>query len=256
MCALSHEKVLDMTTGMFNQQDYAKIQHRSRLSADVIMPLVLQQTAARSVVDVGCGVGTWLAACAALGISDYLGIDGHHAAEVLQIPREHFRAADLRTPLTLGRWFDLAVSVEVAEHLPPEAGPAFVQQLTRAAPIVVFSAAIPGQGGTGHLHECWQSYWAGLFAQHDYFPVDTLRPLIWDRDDVEVWYRQNILLYIHRDRLPASYVSPGPLDVVHPVLFTRCVGSLRGALQEQLSGRRALSVIATRLRQRLFGHGE
>ena len=242
-----------MTTGMFNQQDYAKIEHRSRLSADVIMPLVLQQTKARSVVDVGCGVGTWLAACAALGITDYLGIDGHYAAEVLQIPREHFRAADLRAPLTIGRRFDLAVSVEVAEHLPPEAASAFVQLLTSAAPVVVFSAAIPGQGGTGHLHERWQSYWAGLFAQQNYFPLDTLRPLIWDRDDVEFWYRQNILMYAHRDQLSASYTSPSPMDVVHPVLFNRYVDSLGRLRQEHLSGRRALSVIATRLRQRLFG---
>ena len=167
--------VVGMTTGMFTQEDYAQQQHRSRLSADVIMPLVLQQTGARSVVDVGCGAGTWLAACAALGITDYLGIDGLYAAEVLQIPRDHFRVADLRQPLTFDRRFDLAMSVEVAEHLPPEAAPAFVQQLTSAAPIVVFSAAIPGQGGTRHLNEQWQSYWAGLFAQQNYFPLDTLR---------------------------------------------------------------------------------
>jgi len=238
---------------MFNQEDYAKIQHRSRLSADVIMPLVLQQTGARSVVDVGCGVGTWLAACTVLGITDYLGIDGDHAAEVLQIPRDHFRVADLRVPLTFDRRFDLAVSVEVAEHLPPEAASAFIEQLTKAAPVVLFSAAIPGQGGTGHVHERWQSYWASLFAKHNYFPLDTLRPLIWDRDDVEFWYRQNILLYMHREHLPASYATPSPLDVVHPVVFTRYVDRLRGLQREELSGRRALSVIATRLKQRLFG---
>ena len=219
------------------------------------MPLVLQQTAARSVVDVGCGVGTWLAACVDLGITDYHGIDGHCAAEVLQIPREHFRVADLRAPLTFSRRFDLAVSVEVAEHLPPHAAGAFVGQLASAAPVVVFSAAIPGQGGTGHLHERWQSYWAGLFAQWDYFPMDTLRPLIWNRDDVEFWYRQNILLYMHRNRLPQSYVAPSPVDLVHPVLFSRYADSLQKAQQEQLSGRSALSVVARRLKQRLFGLG-
>ena len=242
-----------MKTGMFERRDYELQQQRSRTAADVIMPLVLQTTGAKSVVDVGCGVGTWLAACAQLGITDYQGIDGPYAVELLQIPRERFTVADLRAPLTFDRRYDLAISVEVAEHLPAEVGPAFVKQLTHAAPIVLFSAAIPGQGGTGHINERWLSEWASLFAQHDYFPVNAIRPLIWDRPEVEWWYRQNILLYMRRDHLPTNYTPLRLIDVVHPELFTRTLDALRAAQEDLASGRTALNTLTKSLKNRLFG---
>ena len=214
------------------------------------MPLVLQATGARSIVDVGCGVGAWLAACAQLGITDYLGLDGDYATTLLQIPQEHFQTADLSKPFTIpGRSaFDLAMSLEVAEHLPADTGPIFVQQLTRTAPMVLFSAAIPGQGGARHINERWPSYWVGLFEQHGYFPVDTIRPLIWNHPGVEWWYRQNILLYLRHDRLPAHYVQPAMLNVVHPELFTGTVTELDDA--QHISGREGLKAIISSIGRR------
>jgi SAM-dependent methyltransferase len=243
-----------MSSGMFERRDYELQQQRSRLAASVIMPLVLHETGARSVVDIGCGVGTWLAACAELGVTDYFGVDGHHAAELLQIPHEQFRAGDLREPLTFDRSYDLAICLEVAEHLPKHVAAPFVQQLTTAAPCVLFSAAIPGQGGTGHINEQWMSYWAALFAQQEYFPVDAIRPRIWDREDVEWWYRQNVLLYVRRDRLPATYTPPA-LDMVHPALYLRYRTRLEEAQHRYISGREALGILGSSLRHRLSGGG-
>jgi hypothetical protein len=65
---------------------------------------------------------------------------------------ERFLPHDIATPLPehlVGR-FDLAVCLEVAEHLPPERAESFIRELCDLAPVVLFSAAIPGQGGTGH----------------------------------------------------------------------------------------------------------
>ena len=64
---------------------------------------------------------------------------------------------DLAQPLQIDRRFDLALSLEVAEHLPPECGSEFVQTLTDLSSVILFSAAIPFQGGTDHLNEQWPS---------------------------------------------------------------------------------------------------
>jgi hypothetical protein len=136
------------------------------------------------------------------------------------------RRADLTSPLELGRRYDLAISLEVAEHLPPEAAAGFVASLTRAAPVVAFSAAIPGQGGRGHVNEQWPAYWAELFARHGYEPVDALRPLLWDDPGVEWWYAQNVVVFASAEGLgrhPRLGEHPQrgrtPLALVHPRRF-------------------------------------
>lgn len=69
-------------------------------------------------------------------------------------PRIKFVAADLANPLKepLGR-FDLAISVEVAEHLPKEAAETFIDNLVSLSDEVVFGAAYEHQGGVNHLNE-------------------------------------------------------------------------------------------------------
>jgi hypothetical protein len=63
------------------------------------------------------------------------------------------------------RTFDLAICLEVAEHLPPEAAEGFIDSLTRLAPVVLFSAAITFQVGNQHLNGQWPDYWATLFRR-------------------------------------------------------------------------------------------
>jgi hypothetical protein len=102
---------------------------------------------------------------------------------MLAIPSEAVVEHDLRESVTITRTFDLAVSLEVAEHLPPERGEGFVEDLCRLAPVVLFSAAVPGQGDpkhTGHLNERWQSYWASLFHERGYERAECVRPAIWE----------------------------------------------------------------------------
>src|SRR5689334_18409414 len=138
-------------------------------SARTIVPILIQMFQPRSVVDFGCGVGTWLSVFESNGITNMLGIDGSYVQrDTLLIPSDRFLPADLSTPVRLPAVYDLAVSVEVAEHLDRAAAETFVDSLVAASPIVAFSAAIPGQGGTDHHNEQWQSYWAKLFDARDY----------------------------------------------------------------------------------------
>src|SRR5271165_1063667 len=80
----------------------------------------------KSVVDVGCGIGTWLKVWSELGAEDILGVDGDYVRQdQLLIPPDRFKAMDLSNPLALKRKFDLVQSLEVAEHLPPAAAGPF-----------------------------------------------------------------------------------------------------------------------------------
>ena len=192
------------------------------------MPHLVQIFAPSSVVDVGCGNGGWLAMFAELGIEDTLGMDGAWVdPDSLLIPPERFRSIDLTKMNPTDRQFDMCLCLEVAEHLPDAHAASLVAYLTGLAPVVVFSAAVPGQSGVGHVNERWQSYWAGHFARSDYVPLDCIRPLVWDSEEAQWWYAQNLIVYVAKALLDrrtdlsdlAVRSIGGLLDVVHPKLW-------------------------------------
>jgi SAM-dependent methyltransferase len=220
-----------MSSSGYTRQWFARRSEATRRSADVILPLVFDAVPAASVIDVGCGLGTWLAVAREHGVERILGIDASYVdRRQLEIPVEAFRAADLRRPLEIDDSFDLALSLEVAEHLPPELASRFVSLLTQLAPAILFSAAVPMQGGTGHLNEQWPGYWADLFQNQGYVGVDYVRPKIWDDDRVRYFYAQNTVLYVAEGRLPDyPALSRGAADIgrprslVHPRLYTNAL---------------------------------
>ena len=226
---------------------YAVQADGSHRSARRIVPVVLEWVSARSVLDVGCGVGTFLSVFAEHGAADIQGVDGDYVPrERLRIDPARFRPHDLARPLDLGRGFDLVVSLEVAEHLPDEAADGFVESLCRHGHTVLFSAAIPHQGGTQHVNERWPSYWIPKFAARGYEVFDVIRPAVWNDGAVEYWYRQNCLLFADAAGQAASPqlarardagLVPGAPDVVHPAMFqskvveAEAVAQARGILE-------------------------
>jgi hypothetical protein len=200
-------------------------QRGARRSAMEILPIVLELLPVRSMVDVGSGVGTWLSVAQELGIEDVLGVDGSYVSpDLLMIPVANFHPHDLTTPLVLPRRFDVALSLEVAEHLPEAASPTYVASLTSLASVVLFSAAIPFQPGDHHVNCQWPDYWAALFRQHGFHPVDCIRKRVWSNPRVETWYRQNTILFANDEALDANELlrdeqartAPEQLSVVHP----------------------------------------
>lgn len=219
---------MQMKETLYNQKFYENQQQGSIKSARVVAPIIMNLIQPKSVVDVGCGVGSWLSVFAECGIRDYLGVDGEHVdEEMLIIPQSNFKAADLEKSIHLNREFDLVVSLEVAEHLPASHAETFIKTLTSLGPVVMFSAAIPYQGGIGHLNEQWPEYWRDYFQMYGYVIVDAIRAKIWNDEAVEPWYRQNILLYIREDcidRYPqvkqrVEGKQSLPLALVHPETY-------------------------------------
>lgn len=202
-------------SAVFTNFEYDGIREGCRRSAAAIVPLLDVLLKPKTVLDVGCGEGWFAAAFADRGVHA-LGIDLNRP-EQCQIPHDRFITSDISRPTDpIYAWpgADLVLCLETAEHLPSERGPSLIEDLCRGTSAVVFSAAIPGQGGHGHINERWASYWAELFMHHG-FEVDTsVRDLIWGSDNIEPWYRQNLLLF--RRELGRPH---GPLDVVHPEIF-------------------------------------
>src|SRR5262249_11402135 len=150
----------DALTLTYNARWLQELDATASVSAEQVVPIVVDLVQPQSVVDVGCGQGAWLRAFRRRGIADILGLDGPWIDQArLYFPADRFIALDVSEPVRLGRGFDLAVSLELAEHLRAEAAPTLIESLTTFAPVVLFSAAIPGQGGTGHVNEQWPDYW-------------------------------------------------------------------------------------------------
>ena len=216
---------------------------RSDASARVIVPLMMTLLTVRSVLDVGCGRGDFLRAFGEAGVTDMLGLDGDYVPrDQLVIDPARFRPTDIARPFDLGRQYDLVLSLEVAEHLPASAAEGFVASLVRHASLVLFSAAIPGQGGTGHINEQWQTYWAELFARHGYRPYDVVRPVLWARPEVASCYRQNTLVFATETAAAKSSaltaarpLPPDMLNLVHPLVCMERRASAQAVASEHQS---------------------
>ncbi|MFN3231997.1 MAG: class I SAM-dependent methyltransferase [Alphaproteobacteria bacterium] len=210
-----------MDREIYGDDFYRSRRAETLYAAEQVLRLVRGRLDFGSIVDLGCGTGTWLAAALSQGTSQATGVEGGWIShDRLDDSRIELVTQDLEEPVLLdGRRVDLAMSLEVAEHLTPQRAKSFVGDLCSLSDVVLFGAAIPGQGGTNHINEQWQSWWAGLFAERGYLPVDLIRPRIWNDDAVPYWYQQNTLLYVNEAGIEKTGLSPEPvamLDIVHP----------------------------------------
>lgn len=148
----------------------------------------------KSVVDVGCGLGNLLSELVwAKGGIVYLGIEAPQVrGEILKAgpaidPRQYLWK-DLRSvsEFRLPSFYDLCISVEVAEHLPSESAPGYVRFLTSLSDTVFFSGAKPGQGGTAHINEQPGPYWDRMFQAND-FKLDP-----WTTEQVVTGYEKEL----------------------------------------------------------------
>jgi len=165
-------------------------------AAEEIIPFILSLLHPKSVVDVGCGIGTWLKVFKDNGVTEILGIDSWYVDKNdLKIDSADFIEYDLEESFKTEKKFDLAISLEVAEHLNVESADVFVKTLSELSDVLIFSAAIPNQGGQNHINEKEPEYWINKFKQNGFNVYDVLRPIFWKNPNVDSWYKQNILVF-------------------------------------------------------------
>jgi len=231
----------------YSNELHDRSRERGYTSARVIAPFVYDLIKPASVVDVGCGHGYWLKTFELLGAGQVLGIDGEYIdRKKLEIPEDRFMSMDLNDPKPVGFRVDLAISIEVAEHLTPQAAAPFVSFLCRLSPCVLFSAAIPGQPGHCHINPQWPAYWAELFKAQGYVALDCIRPRVWHEDSLMLCHRQNMLLYVHESLAGNKVFGSLPRmncltlidhDVLQQLLCTRAsLQRMWGRLRNAMTG--------------------
>ena len=188
-----------MIEHQYSHDFYDYIDAGSRRSARAVAGLLLPEMKITSLLDVGAGHGAWAAEWLGAGVIDVLAVDGDYVArDQLAIPARNFMAHDLATPLDLGRQFDLVQTLEVAEHLPHAKADLFVENLIAHGDVILFSAAVPHQGGEHHVNEQPPEYWRAKFAARDYAVYDFVRPGLVGAEGVMPWYRFNSYIYANQ----------------------------------------------------------
>jgi hypothetical protein len=225
---------------------YDYISLGSQRSAAVVAPLTLKLYPAQSVCDIGSGRGAWLVEWARAGINNYLGVDGDYVRlDNLMIPADRFVTRDLTKPFDLGRTFDLVTSLEVGEHITPDATDTYVDNLCRHSEAILFSAATPGQGGTAHVNEQRPDFWRKRFGARGYRAFDPVRPRVSEQGKVEPWYRYNTLLFVRgqalarlaKDVYASEIKASDPVPDLSPLAWrvrNAVIGVLPGSVVDRL----------------------
>jgi len=176
----------------------------------------------KSLLDVGCGIGTWLRAAQECGVNDVFGVDGIALEpDQLLVSPTLFRQQDLTQTWNLGRRFDVALCLEVAEHLEERFAELLIESLVKHSDRVVFGAACAPQSGQGHVNCQWPAYWQHLFNKQGYVCSDEIRWRIWDNEQIEYWYRQNTFL-ARRNPMQAGK-EPRIPSVIHSAAYPHFV---------------------------------
>ena len=198
---------------------------RSYQSANIYILHLLKYFRPKSIIDVGCGRGTWLKAFEEHGASRCLGLDGFWNSQKHMLSKTiQFYPTDLSQPsFPVDSDWDLAMSLEVAEHLPESSANDFVEFLTNLSDVVLFSAAFVNQGGDNHINEQLHSYWALKFRHFGFIPFDLFRPFFWGNSSVDFCYRQNTFLYVSASSPVLNTLVDAGINPIDNIEFMNCV---------------------------------
>ena len=238
-----------MSQGRYDHEFYLAQRAGSRASAEVILPIVINEVGPlRTVIDIGGGVGPWSRVAMDLGIQHIVLVDGDWILDQdLEVPVSMTVQRDLEESISgLGR-FDLVICLEVAEHLPANRASSLVADLCLMSDHVLFSAAVPGQGGQNHVNEQWLSYWQRLFASEGFSLLDPIRTQVWTDPRVDWWYAQNTVLFVKGGPRKVGAL----VDIVHPRAISGAIEQARNETEQAQSVAASALADITHLRTEL-----
>lgn len=190
------------------------IEHNKK-AASIVLPILFDLYRPSSVADIGCGLATWASVCEDLGVPEVIAVDGSYVElDRLKIDRSKFVSHDLRNALVLPKKYDLAICLEVAEHIPESFANNMVDTLTGASDVILFSSAIPMQNGQNHVNEQPFEYWMEKFERKGYVFYDVLRSKVWNNPSVDWWYRQNMFVVAKKGKF--NWEQTPIYTAVHP----------------------------------------
>lgn len=214
----------------YNKNFYEYLNITTLKSAEAVVPVILEELRRNelinsnfSVCDLGCGEGAWLSVFKLHG-AKICGYDGNDVLEHRLIDTDEYQKVNLCNPLENRRKYDLAVSLEVAEHIPGDKKDVFLDNLSAKSDIIIFSAAIPFQMGQGHINEQYPSYWIKEFKKRGYVCIDQIREKIWNDENVLFYYRQNMFFFMKENEKNSDYIKKyyrPVMDVIHPGLWEK-----------------------------------
>lgn len=204
---------------MYSKNYYSRHANGSLNSANRILSLLSEFIHPNSVADIGCGTGTWGFTAEKIWGAQIFAFDRHRYDDCdMYISAEKYFQCDLRQKTRLGR-YDLAICVEVIEHIDQNYEDIVIDNLCACSDTLLFSGALPFQGGTGHINERPFSYWLEKFNMRGYTMIQDIRWSIWDQSDIEIWYRNNIMFLMKTTT--KNKPTPYPVDIIHPQMLER-----------------------------------
>jgi SAM-dependent methyltransferase len=190
----------------YSQNFYNSVSNRAAQSAQIVAEVLTGTIEPISVVDIGSGQGVWLRTIAAAFPTAKkviaLDLQSHESPffEELQNSSKNFQFIEVdfenfsKLP---GEKFDIAICLEVLEHLTPDTAVEVAKEIGRKCSYLIFSAAILGQGGTGHINERKFNYWMMLMREQGFVALDVFRPALREAHGIPSYYKQNMMLFWH-----------------------------------------------------------
>lgn len=184
---------------IYDQKFFNNTLKFEKSSAKALTDILIKHFAPKSVVDIDCGIGIYLAEFKKNNI-EILGYDGSPAAISGSLAGNKIKLHDLCEPLKLSLKFDLCLCFEVAEHLEKNCANALVDSLSGLSNAIIFTAATPGQGplSIGHINEQPPEYWQKLFQQKNFIMNKGLTEKIKQKmikEKIVWWLAKNLMIF-------------------------------------------------------------
>ncbi len=223
---------------IYDTEFYKYTKRVGKIRTKIILPMLEEVFKPKSVVDVGCGIGLWAKYFLEKGC-DVLGIDGEYVdKEIVEIPLESFHSMDLENErIVLPKRYDLCISIEVAEHLSGDRAESFIEDLCNLSDNILFSAAIKGQPGVGHVNCQYQDYWECIFNTKGYYAVDLIRDYLWYNEELlnnnSALIIQNLIFYSNDKKRFDNERKQKPITaIVHPKIHEDQLTKLQNSLHK------------------------